>query len=929
VKPPETIIAIALSPAVPVRVIETNADLDGVAEDVFRFDGRPAALVLAFVSADAGFDVAAVARACAPAPFLALPADGELCATQGEAWHCDGGGRVVLQIFSPRLVAAASLHLIPLQGGASRRRAPALSREPRIARFVDALNDIALPFALDARDSLALTFIDGASGCESLFMEAVYRSGRFPCLFIGGLSAARHEPAHGHAAGARIAGHAALIFLKLAPGMHYGAFKSHPFHKTDIAFPVLEVDPARRCVLTLIDPAGGEIVPALNALARALDCAPDALEARLSGHGFGIEIDGELQVRALAHMDAEQGALTFHGDINPGDTLFLLRAGDGVRQAEGDLALFLHDKPPPVAGLLFDCARWPDDGGQRHAELGRGWPVPVAGLASGGEILGLALNQTLIGVFFFAAAGRAFHDATVDAFALLYARFSGHFIHCRLRRAEILNGLRGGLMRLLLDDAQLALAGEDTAGGGRRAGLAAIRLALRAGAWEGDEASDIEAMMRYRRRYEENLWRQANFDDLTGLPNRVLMLDRLGQAIAQAQRARVCCALLYLDLDRFKHVNDSQGHAAGDSLLRELAQRLRKCLREGDTLARLGGDEFVIILPDLPRPYQAAKVAEHVTRIVSRPFEINGVGQTVTASVGIALFPGDGQDSQTLLRNADLAMYKAKEAGRNGYRFFTQALNSKLLRRSALEARLRGALERGEMRLHYQAIVDLDSGEVVAQEGLLRWQDGAGTLRLPREFVPLAEEAGLAASLGDWVLERACADARTVFARRGGVPHIALNVSPRQLQAPAFADRVATLLATAGLAPHALELEITESVLLDERQETVCNLGRLCELGVGLAIDDFGLGNASLAHLQRYRLTSLKMDGSLIQHMLEREQTGRLIEAMIAMGHAMGWRMIAEGVETAAQCDFLRALRCDLAQGYWFGRPAPLPEPDA
>ncbi|WP_051229269.1 bifunctional diguanylate cyclase/phosphodiesterase [Paludibacterium yongneupense] len=905
-------------------MLETNATLDGVAGEDFVFDGRATTLILAFVSPDADFDVltTALKRVGAGAPFLAVAVEGELCATQGEPWYRSGGGGVVLQIFSPRLLACASIHSLALQVGAS-----LLSREQRIERLVGALKGVALPFSLDARDTLALTFIDGATACDSLFMEAVYRSGRFPCLFVGGLCVRRSDAGLPslHDGQKSMSNHAVLVFLKLAPGKRYGVFKSHHFHKTGIAFSLLEVDPGRRTVHSVIDASSGAIVPILSALAKALDCPTDDLQQRLLGHSFGLDIDGEVHVRAVSGIDVGQGSVSLYGDVNSGDQLLLLVGKDLAAQTEGDLARFLHDKPLPIAAILSDCMLRRLRSSALPSELGRGWPIPVAGLSSAGEILGIMLNQTLVGVFFF-DGGEPFYDAVVDGFPLHYARFCDYFTRSRLKRTEVLNGLRSGLMRLLLDDIHVVLSrekGDHACLGPLSSGLAAIRQTLQADAWNEGDVSDIESMIGYRRRYEENLWRQANFDDLTGLPNRVLMLDRLGQAIAQAQRTKLSCALLYLDLDRFKRVNDTLGHTAGDALLRELAQRLRKCLREGDTVSRLGGDEFVIILPGLLRAYQAAKVAEHVIRAVALPFEIRSAEPSVTASVGIALFPNDGQDSQTLLRNADLAMYKAKEAGRNGYRFFTQALNSKLLRRSAQEARLRGALERGEMRLYYQPIFDLNSGAAVELEGLLRWQDEAGHLSLPGEFFALAEEAGLLKSLGDWVLENACRDMQSGLGAAAFPDRVAVNVSARQLQAPEFADWVAALLSGYGFAPQRLDLEITESILMDERLETVRNLTRLCDIGIGLSIDDFGMGKASLAHLQRYPLSTLKIDGSFIHHMLEREQTGRLVEAMIAMGHAMGWRMIAEGVETEGQRDFLLRHRCDLAQGYWFGRPAP------
>ncbi|HLO78581.1 MAG TPA: EAL domain-containing protein [Magnetospirillum sp.] len=427
-----------------------------------------------------------------------------------------------------------------------------------------------------------------------------------------------------------------------------------------------------------------------------------------------------------------------------------------------------------------------------------------------------------------------------------------------------------------------------------------------------------------RRTYEERLLRQANFDDLTGLPNRVLMLDRLDQAIAAANRTGNLTALLYIDVDRFKDINDSLGHDSGDQILRHVADRLAACVREGDSLARMGGDEFVIILPAIDDDEAARYVAERVTEVMARPMLVQGCEYFITASIGITLYPNDGADRQVLLKNADLAMYKAKEMGRNRYRFFTSEFNRRLQERLALEGQLRGAAERRELLLHYQPIFDLGSRTAVGVEALLRWQLPCGEMRMPGDFIPIAEDTGLIGNLGQWVVETACGELAGLLRGRATPGRVAVNVSPRQLQDQEFGPMVARLLGENGLRPEHLELEITESVLMDDTRETAANLDMLCDMGIRLSIDDFGTGYSSLGYLQRYPFSTLKIDRSFVTLAPHNRGAGRLVETIIAMAHGLGLEVIAEGVETEEQADFLRQRRCDQVQGYLFGRPQPL-----
>ncbi|MDO8606321.1 MAG: EAL domain-containing protein [Phaeospirillum sp.] len=424
-----------------------------------------------------------------------------------------------------------------------------------------------------------------------------------------------------------------------------------------------------------------------------------------------------------------------------------------------------------------------------------------------------------------------------------------------------------------------------------------------------------------RRSYEERLLRQANYDELTGLPNRLLMLDRLEQGIAAAHRRNISTALLYIDLDRFKNVNDSLGHAAGDQLLKEAALRLADCIREGDTLARMGGDEFVIILPGVDDGIAVQKVADRIVDVFSPPFSIVGQDHFVTGSIGISMFPNDAADGQVLLRNAELSMYKAKEQGRGRYQFFTRELNERMQERLLLESQLRGAAGRGELRLDYQPLYDLRINAPVGMEALVRWRRPPDTLLQPGSFIGLAEEVGLIGEIGDWVVATACKEAFGLFnGRRNGL-RVAVNVSPRQLQGGAFGDWVRRQLDETGLSPDQLELEITESVLMDDSPETGMTLRKLCDLGVRLSIDDFGTGYSSLGYLQRYPFDTLKIDRSFVVGAMTDPNTARLVETIVTMAHGLGLETVGEGVETAEQLDFLRGCKCDLVQGFLLGRP--------
>ncbi|TMH45871.1 MAG: PAS domain S-box protein [Betaproteobacteria bacterium] len=412
----------------------------------------------------------------------------------------------------------------------------------------------------------------------------------------------------------------------------------------------------------------------------------------------------------------------------------------------------------------------------------------------------------------------------------------------------------------------------------------------------------------------------ADHDALTGLPNRRLLEDRLRQALALSQRNRKQTAVMFIDLDRFKPINDSLGHAVGDVLLKEVSHRLVNQLREGDTICRIGGDEFVVVLPEVRRASDAAQVAQKVIEQVSLPVLVDERELAVTCSVGIAVFPDDGRDAETLIRNADAAMYHAKELGRANYQFFTEQMNQAASRRLALETDLRRALGRDELRVHYQRIVDAHTGRVTGHEALVRWQHPERGLVPPVEFIQIAEESGLILKIGEWVLREACRWATFIGVERG--LQISVNLSPRQFNDPKLAQHVAQALKETGLPPRLLELEITETLAMQHTDITLSTLKRLKKLGVSIAIDDFGTGYSSLAYLRRFPVDKVKIDRMFVADAPEDREQGAIISAIVALAHALDIEVIGEGVENEAQQEFLRRCGCDYIQGYLIGQPA-------
>ena len=429
----------------------------------------------------------------------------------------------------------------------------------------------------------------------------------------------------------------------------------------------------------------------------------------------------------------------------------------------------------------------------------------------------------------------------------------------------------------------------------------------------------LEAEIGERKQAESRARHLADHDALTGLPNRRILEDRLTQALALSYRNRKQTAAMFIDLDRFKTINDSLGHAVGDHLLQEVAQRLVRQLRVGDTVCRIGGDEFVVVLPEIVRGADAAQVAQKIIETLSEPIELEGRDITVTPSIGISVFPEDGSDAETLIRNADAAMYHAKEMGRSNYQFFTEQMNLAASRRLTLENDLRRAVQKNELVVYYQPISELKTGCTVMHEALLRWKHPTRGLVPPIEFIQLAEDTGLILKIGEQALRDACG-----WAVKIGVDKrmpVAVNISARQFNDPRLVEMVAQILEETGLPAQMLELEITESTVMKQTDATLGMLKKLKELGVGLAIDDFGTGYSSLAYLKRFPVDKLKIDKSFITDVPMSRDHNAIVTAIISLAHALSLRVVAEGVETEAQLEFLQGARCDLIQGYLAGRP--------
>jgi diguanylate cyclase (GGDEF)-like protein len=435
-----------------------------------------------------------------------------------------------------------------------------------------------------------------------------------------------------------------------------------------------------------------------------------------------------------------------------------------------------------------------------------------------------------------------------------------------------------------------------------------------------------------RKTFEERLKHQAFHDTLTKLPNRALFMNRLGHALIRTERREKSAAVLFLDLDNFKLINDSLGHEAGDRLLVSVAERLRRCLRAEDTASRFGGDEFTVLLENVKDASDAVRVADQITRALSTPFILESREVFVTTSIGIALGTSGRERPTDLLRNADVALYRAKASGKATYEVFDAFMNIAALERLDLEGDLRRAIERGEFAVHYQPQLELSTGRIAGWEALVRWMHPERGPILPAAFLSVAEETGLIVQIGRLVLEEACRQA-TEWQEQHPTEtplKMSVNISAKQLQRPdELVEEVIRILEQTELAPGSLVLEITESMLMGDAEQNVDVLRRLKDLSIGIAVDDFGTGYSNLAYLKRFPVDMLKVDKSFVDGLGENPEATAIVEAVVSLARAMGMQTVAEGIETTGQADLLRALGCELGQGYYFSQPLPAHEANA
>ncbi len=454
----------------------------------------------------------------------------------------------------------------------------------------------------------------------------------------------------------------------------------------------------------------------------------------------------------------------------------------------------------------------------------------------------------------------------------------------------------------------------------------AFPVEIRASRMTVNDASKFTVVIRdisERARSEERMWRLTHFDELSGLPNRLLFRQLLEQALRDANREKKSIAVLFVDLDRFKLINDTAGHDSGDEVLRQVTSRLRQCLRESDLISRFGGDEFAALMRDIDDPEAARAAASRILSAVAQPYHLGGEDYHLSASIGISTYPSDSADATALLRNAEQAMYRAKDQGKNNFQFHSPQMNARSAEHVALERSLRQAVERDEFLVHYQPQVEIATGRVIGAEALLRWNRPGAGMVAPDKFIPLAEETGLIVPIGRIVLQQACAEARRWQDAGARDFRIAVNLSPRQFTQSELVVDVQRILKDSGLAPDSLELEITESMVMDNPERAAAILRELRGVGVQLAIDDFGTGYSSLSYLKRFPVNTIKIDRSFIQDVPADADDVAITHAIIAMGRSLRLSVVAEGVETAAQADFLRLHGCDMMQGYLISRPVP------
>jgi diguanylate cyclase (GGDEF)-like protein len=441
-----------------------------------------------------------------------------------------------------------------------------------------------------------------------------------------------------------------------------------------------------------------------------------------------------------------------------------------------------------------------------------------------------------------------------------------------------------------------------------------------------ERTSELEQKITEQKKSEEKMSHMAYHDQLTGLPNRRLLIDRLDQVLDRERRHKKLAALLFLDLDRFKYINDTLGHLKGDEVLKEVAKRLNMCIRKSDTLARHGGDEFTILVQGLSRVEDITKLTDRIFSLFNTPFHLKGQHIFVTTSIGVSIYPNDGEDAESLIKNADIALYKAKEEGRNTYQLFTSTMNESAVKRISIENKLRGAIAKEEFVLHYQPQLDTNTNEVVGVEALLRWQDPESGLIPPGDFIPIAEDTGLIIPIGDWVLRTACAQNK-VWQEKDFEPlTMSVNVSLRQFKQKDFVSIVKNILKETNLNPQFLELELTESILMDDVESVIKELHELKTMGIRLSIDDFGTGYSSLEYLKKMPIDMLKIAQEFVKNIVVDSDDVAIAKTIVQVAKSLNLEVIAEGVETIEHLKILRTLQCNKIQGYLFSRPLPSEE---
>jgi diguanylate cyclase (GGDEF)-like protein len=433
--------------------------------------------------------------------------------------------------------------------------------------------------------------------------------------------------------------------------------------------------------------------------------------------------------------------------------------------------------------------------------------------------------------------------------------------------------------------------------------------------------AQLQAEIVERRQAEARVHHMAYHDSLTGLPNRALLADRLDRAMLAAQRSDRGLAVMFIDLDRFKTINDSLGHMTGDQLLKEVANRLCSAVRASDTVARLGGDEFVVLLPGIRNADESSHVAQKIIDALAAPFPLEGRLLHISPSIGICMYPDDGKDVATLMRNADAAMYHAKASGRNNYQYFTQTMNLAAAQHFEMESSLRSALALGQFELHFQPIMDIATRRLATLEVLLRWRRPASGLVMPDQFIPIIEDNGLIVPIGEWVIRRACEQSME-WQRQGLTPvPLAINLSPRQFMHRGLVDAIRRILDETRIDPALLEFEITETALMQHGEHTMAVLNEINAMGIRLSIDDFGTGYSSLAYLKRFPVRKIKIDRAFVRDLEHSAEDRAIVAAITALSESLQLSIVAEGVETEEQFELLRKQGCDYAQGYLFSKP--------